>query len=105
VSEDGEAPYGLSHQEMRVLQLMTEGLADEEIAAELGVVPDSVKRRIARILRKMGTSSRTVAAVTAIKRGLFALSLFALHFHLIGPSSTEASNGKSSARSHFKPRA
>jgi DNA-binding NarL/FixJ family response regulator len=55
---------------------MTEGLADDEIATELGVTLETVKSCVNGILRKMRTPSRTVAAVTAIKRGLFGLSFF-----------------------------
>lgn len=74
---DGRQTYGLSAQEMRVLELMTEGLADKEIAAQLGVTPYTVNKQVGSILRKMDSPSRTGAAVKAVRRGLLAAGVVA----------------------------
>jgi DNA-binding NarL/FixJ family response regulator len=63
-------PYGLSEQEMAVLKLIVEGLADREIATRLDISPFTVNEHVAQILLKLDATSRTGAAVKAIKLGI-----------------------------------
>jgi DNA-binding NarL/FixJ family response regulator len=74
-SPSGElyGPYGLSRTELRTLGLLTQGLADKEIAAELGVSTSTVNKHLGGILRKMDARSRTEAAIRAIKQRIFGL--------------------------------
>jgi PAS domain S-box-containing protein len=62
--------YGLSFRELTVLHLVSRGKADKEIAVTLGISSQTVNKHVARILHKMGASSRTEAGVRAIKDGL-----------------------------------
>ena len=55
--------------ERRLLQLLTEGRTNAEIAADLGVGEDEVAHRLARLQARLGTSSRAEATSLAF-RGL-----------------------------------
>ncbi len=55
--------------ERRLLQLLTEGRTNAEIAADLGVGQDEVVQRLARLQARLGTSSRAEATSLAF-RGL-----------------------------------
>ena len=59
--------YGMTFRELTVLHLVAKGNADKEIAVTLGISPQTVNKHVARILHKMGASSRTEAGVRAIK--------------------------------------
>jgi len=65
-----EGAYGLTFRELTVLHLASSGRADKEIAATLGISPQTVNKHVQRILHKMGASSRTEAVVRAIKEGV-----------------------------------
>lgn len=60
-------PYGLSERELTVLRHVVDGLADLEIAHVLGVTRYTINKHVAAILSKMEVTSRTGAAVRAIK--------------------------------------
>ena len=64
---DGGSAYGLTFRELTVLHLVASGRADKEIAVTLGISSQTVNKHVARILHKMGASSRTEAGVRAIK--------------------------------------
>jgi DNA-binding NarL/FixJ family response regulator len=69
------APDGgpsLDDAERRLLQLLTEGRTNAEIAAELDLAEDDVTQRLARLLARLGTSSRAEATSLAF-RGLAAV--------------------------------
>ena len=59
--------YGLTFRELTVLHLVASGKADKEIGVTLGISSQTVNKHVARILHKMGASSRTEAGVRAIK--------------------------------------
>ena len=59
----------LDEAERRLLQLLTEGRTNAEIAAELGLAEDEVARRLAHLFAQLGTSSRAEATSLAF-RGL-----------------------------------
>ena len=60
----------LTPREREVLQLLTQGLTNREIARTLTVSASTVKIHVEHILAKLGVSDRTQAAVQAIELGL-----------------------------------
>ena len=57
---------GLAHDETKLLQLLTEGQANREIAAALGQTEDEVSLRLAALFAKIGASSRAEATTVAL---------------------------------------
>jgi len=68
VEDDLEAP--LTKRESEVLKQLAFGLTNKEIAQALGISYETVKEHVQHILRKVGVSDRTQAAVWAVRRGL-----------------------------------
>ena len=68
---EAKKAYGLTRREVEVLGLMTIGMTDAEIAGRLSISPGTVRKHVANIREKMGTSSRTAASVRAVREGLF----------------------------------
>jgi DNA-binding NarL/FixJ family response regulator len=66
---NGAATPNLDEAERRLLQLLTEGRTNAEIGGELGLASDEVAERLARLLARLGTSSRAEATSLAF-RGL-----------------------------------
>ena len=66
------ASASLDEAERQLLQLLTEGRTNAEIAAELSVEEDDVGRQLARLQARLGTSSRAEATSLAF-RGLAAV--------------------------------
>jgi DNA-binding NarL/FixJ family response regulator len=64
-------PHNLTQRELKVLYLLTEGLADKQIAVALGVTVYTVNKHVGAILAKMCVSSRTAAAVCAVREHSF----------------------------------
>ena len=62
--------YSLSQRELVVLESVALGLTDKQIAHKLGISPDTVRKHVAAVRRKMGASSRTEASVRAVREGL-----------------------------------
>lgn len=60
----------LTPRERDILQLLGEGLSDEEIASRLFVSPKTVRNQMVNILNKLGTDSRLQALVVAIRYGI-----------------------------------
>lgn len=56
--------------EREILQLISKGRANKEIAAELGIAEDTVKRHVSNILQKLQVSDRAQATAEAIRRGI-----------------------------------
>jgi len=66
----GEEPFNpLSPREMEILQLITYGMSNKEIAHRLGISHQTVKNHITAILHKLGVKDRTQAAVYTLRRG------------------------------------
>jgi PAS domain S-box-containing protein len=63
-------PYNLSFRELTVLHLVAKGMADKEIAAELGISPLTAQKHVSNILGKMSSVSRTEASVRAVREQL-----------------------------------
>lgn len=57
----------LTQREAEVLRQLTHGLTNKEIALALGISYETVKEHIAHLLRKLGVSDRTQAAVWAVR--------------------------------------
>jgi DNA-binding NarL/FixJ family response regulator len=68
VSGDVEAP--LTQRESEVLHQLAFGLTNKEIAQALGISYETVKEHVQHVLRKIGVSDRTQAAVWAVRKGL-----------------------------------
>lgn len=68
-SDPGDPFHPLSGREMEVLECVTLGKSNKEIANELGISHQTVKNHVTAILRKLGVDDRTQAAVYALKRG------------------------------------
>ncbi|HEC23671.1 MAG TPA: response regulator transcription factor [Chloroflexi bacterium] len=59
----------LSPREMEILQYVTRGLSNKEIAHALQISHQTVKNHMTSILRKLAVEDRTQAAVYALRRG------------------------------------
>ncbi|HID78174.1 MAG TPA: response regulator transcription factor [Planctomycetaceae bacterium] len=68
VMKDIEAP--LSDREIDVLRQMAEGQTNQQIAETLNISYETVKEHIQQLLRKIGVTDRTQAAVWAVRKGL-----------------------------------
>jgi len=60
----------LTDREHEVLQSLTKGYSNQEIAAELSISEGTVKFHVNNVLSKLGVHDRTQAVITALKRGL-----------------------------------
>jgi DNA-binding NarL/FixJ family response regulator len=62
----------LTGRELQVLRLVGAGKANKEIAAALVISERTARTHVSNVLRKVGVSSRTQAAVLAVREGLVA---------------------------------
>jgi DNA-binding NarL/FixJ family response regulator len=60
----------LTARELAVLRMIADGEENVAIAQRLVISPNTVRRHVQSILRKLGTRNRTQAAVIAVRRGL-----------------------------------
>ena len=67
-----EGPEALTERETVVLRLLARGLANKEIARELGIGEATVKSHVKHLMAKLGVQSRTQAALHAVRVGLVA---------------------------------
>ena len=65
-----DSPEKLTERETEVLRLLAQGKANKEIAADLVIGEKTVKTHVSNVLSKLGVSSRTQAALYAMRIGL-----------------------------------
>ncbi len=63
----------LTSRELEVLRLVGAGKANKEIAADLVISERTARTHVSNVLRKIGVSSRTQAAVLAVREGLVSI--------------------------------
>lgn len=64
----------LSGREMAVLQLLAQGLSNQQISEQLVISEATVRTHVSRILNKLHLASRTQAALYALREGLASLT-------------------------------
>jgi DNA-binding NarL/FixJ family response regulator len=64
------ADFGLTPRETEVLQLVSRGLTDNQVAEKLVISPRTVHGHLRSIYSKLGVNSRTAATRWAIDNGL-----------------------------------
>ena len=69
-SEESVVPFDLSPAEIRILEQVTEGKSNKEIAEEVYLSPWTVKTHIKNIYKKMHVNSRAAAVRLALKRDI-----------------------------------
>ncbi len=67
---EARPPGKLSPREQEVLELLTKGATNKEIAASLGVSTNTVKNHLKNILEKLHLENRVQAAAYALREGL-----------------------------------
>jgi DNA-binding NarL/FixJ family response regulator len=65
-----DGPMRLTGREVQILHLLIRGQTNRQIAAQLRLVPGTVRNRLGRIYQKLGVTTRTHAAVRAVELGL-----------------------------------
>lgn len=65
-----ESEVPLTQREAEVLKLITTGQTNRQIAEAMGISYETVKEHVQNMLRKIGVSDRTQAAVWAVRNGL-----------------------------------
>jgi DNA-binding NarL/FixJ family response regulator len=68
-----QAEERLSERELEVLQLVSEGASNSEIASRLHISQATVKSHLVHIFGKLGVTDRTSAVTTALQRGILRL--------------------------------
>ena len=69
LKSDPPAPR-LTDRQLRILELMTAGLTNQDIARQIGITPSGVNQHILNLLGKLGAANRTEAAAIAVRKGL-----------------------------------
>lgn len=75
VENDAELAFvePLTDRELRVLNLLADGLSNPKIARVLSISRNTVKFHVSSIISKLGATSRTEAVTIGVKRGLIIL--------------------------------
>jgi DNA-binding NarL/FixJ family response regulator len=60
----------LTAREVQILHLLVRGQTNRQIAAQLRLVPGTVRNHLGRIYQKLGATIRTHAAVHAVELGV-----------------------------------
>lgn len=69
-NERAQTSLGITAREREVLQLLADGRSNKEIAARLGLSPNTVKTHVARLFEKLRVARRTEAISLARELGL-----------------------------------
>lgn len=70
VNQQSRLSFNLTVREIEVLSLLAQGLGNKEIAAELFITTNTVKRHLKSIYTKLDVSTRAAASAYAIRLGL-----------------------------------
>ncbi len=73
VGSSERTTYGLTAREREVLELLAEGLKDDEIAGTLYISPRTASVHVSHVLAKLGVATRGEAAARAHREGLLPL--------------------------------
>jgi len=73
LDETEASSQALTSREIEVLQLAAQGLANKQIAAQLGISEHTIKVHLSSLYAKLGISSRTEAVRSGVRRGLVVL--------------------------------
>ena len=65
-----ETSYSLTSKEMMVLNLISEGYSNQDIAKKLDISVNTTKVHVCSILQKLSVDDRTQAAVKALKENI-----------------------------------
>jgi DNA-binding NarL/FixJ family response regulator len=65
-----KGPYGLTHQQLRVLEHLAEGMTNRQIAEQLVLGVETIKSHVRQIMIKVGVHNRAELARRAIEEGL-----------------------------------
>lgn len=65
-----KGPFGLTGQEMRIVERLPRGLTNAEIGRELGISEHTVKTHMRHALKKLKARDRAEAAAIALREGL-----------------------------------
>jgi DNA-binding NarL/FixJ family response regulator len=87
----------LSRRETEILVLVARGLANKQVARELGVTQSTVKAHVHGILSKLGLPSRTQAALYAARIGLVSLGTTLAPCDSSGPAGSAGADAAGSA--------
>ncbi|KXK24081.1 MAG: transcriptional regulatory protein degU [Chloroflexi bacterium OLB15] len=72
----------LSPREMEILQFVTNGMSNKEIAVKLRISQQTVKNHMTSILKKLNVQDRTQAAVASLRHGWVRLQIDPSELHL-----------------------
>ena len=65
-----KGPFGLTVQEMRVVELLPKGMTNRDIGEHLGISEATVKTHLLHIYAKLGVNDRAAAVAVGFERGL-----------------------------------
>src|SRR4051812_45058313 len=68
-----EGAPSLTNREREILALLADGLGNKQIAARLGISPNTVKTHVELLFERLGVSSRAEAVAVGVRRGLLLL--------------------------------
>ena len=60
----------ITQREREILARVAQGKANKEIASDLGIAEDTVKRHMSHVFRKLGVNDRAQATAEAIRQGI-----------------------------------
>ena len=72
-ASDIERTPPLTNREREILALLADGLGNKQIAARLGVSPNTVKTHLELLFDKIGVRSRAQAVAVGVRRGMLLL--------------------------------